>query len=214
MGNSPGDSRGTIPLWRTRTAELQHALLMLFLPGEPSLYDIPRRDAPTSLFALPVKSEGCGCPMPLVGRRRVSALIAWAARLGRRRWAIGPSAAGSADHIIHRRVDFATASGVRAEAERKEPPWRVELGVARISSTRLRLPDSSGATTATVSSDLARPVSSTRVSTETHAARSTSTKERKLTSPPSRRSFAQRSPSTVLASRNLRTKRSPKGFRP
>src|ERR1700724_3300681 len=59
-----------------------------------------------------------------------------------------------------------------------------------------------------------RPVSSTRVSTETHAARSTSTKEKKLTSPPSRRSFAKRSPSTVLASRNLRRKRSPKGFRP
>src|SRR2546422_952092 len=57
-------------------------------------------------------------------------------------------------------------------------------------------------------------VSSTRVSTETHAARSTSTKEKKLTSPPSRRSFAKRSPSTVLASRNLRRKRSPKGFRP
>jgi len=47
-------------------------------------------------------------------------------------------------------------------------------------------------------------VSSTRVSTETHAARSTSSKEKKLTSPPSRRSFAKRSPSTVLASRNLR----------
>ena len=30
---------------------------------------------------------------------------------------------------------------------------------------------------------------------------------------PSRRSFAKRSPSTVLASRNLRRKRSPKGFR-
>src|SRR5437879_7266173 len=54
-----------------------------------------------------------------------------------------------------------------------------------------------------------RPVSSTRVSTETHAARSTSTKEKKLTSPPSRRSIAKRSPSTVLASRNLRRKRSP-----
>src|SRR5438477_11150433 len=49
---------------------------------------------------------------------------------------------------------------------------------------------------------------------ETYAARSTSTKEKKLTSPPSRRSFAKRSPSTVLASRNLRRKRSPKGFRP
>src|ERR1700694_3041535 len=33
------------------------------------------------------------------------------------------------------------------------------------------------------------------------------TKEKKLTSPPSRRSFAKRSPSTVLASRNLRRKR-------
>src|SRR5271169_4875122 len=59
-----------------------------------------------------------------------------------------------------------------------------------------------------------RPVSSTRASTETYAARSTSTKEKKLTSPPSRRSFAKRSSSTVLASRNLRRKRSPKGFRP
>src|SRR5438132_8706919 len=57
-----------------------------------------------------------------------------------------------------------------------------------------------------------RPVSSTRDSTETHAARSTSTKEKKLTSPPSRRSFAKRSPSTVLAGRNLRRKRSPEGF--
>src|SRR5438046_3615679 len=42
-----------------------------------------------------------------------------------------------------------------------------------------------------------------RVSTETYAARSTSTKEKKLTSPPSRRSFAKRSPSTVLASRGV-----------
>src|SRR5216684_3074821 len=33
--------------------------------------------------------------------------------------------------------------------------------------------------------------------------------EKKLTSPPSRGSFAKRSPSTVLASRNLRRKRSP-----
>src|SRR5437667_8869435 len=41
--------------------------------------------------------------------------------------------------------------------------------------------------------------------------RSTSTREKKLTSPPSRRSFTKRRPSTVLASRNLR-KRSPKGF--
>jgi hypothetical protein len=47
-----------------------------------------------------------------------------------------------------------------------------------------------------------------------HAARSTSIKEKKFTSPPSRRSFATRSPSTVLASRNLRRERSPKGFRP
>ena len=46
---------------------------------------------------------------------------------------------------------------------------------------------------------------------ETYAARSTSTKEKKLTSPPSRRWFAERSPSTVLASRNLRRKRSPRG---
>src|SRR5206468_699119 len=48
-----------------------------------------------------------------------------------------------------------------------------------------------------------RPGSSNRVSTETYAARSTSTKEKKLTSPPSRRSFAKRSPSTALASRSL-----------
>src|SRR2546430_3982589 len=47
-----------------------------------------------------------------------------------------------------------------------------------------------------------------------YAARSTSTKEKKLTSPPSRRSFAKRSRSTVLASRNLRRKRGPKGFGP
>src|SRR5713101_1809184 len=47
-----------------------------------------------------------------------------------------------------------------------------------------------------------RPVSSTRVSTETYAARSTSTKEKRLPRPPSRRSFAKRSPPTVLASRN------------
>ena len=57
-------------------------------------------------------------------------------------------------------------------------------------------------------------VSSTRVSRETHAARSTSTKEKKLTSPPSRRSFARLSPSTVRASRSLRRRRSPKGSRP
>src|SRR6266550_8151165 len=44
---------------------------------------------------------------------------------------------------------------------------------------------------------------------EPYAARSTSTKEKKLTSPPSRRSFAKRSPSTVLASQKLRRKRSP-----
>ena len=43
-------------------------------------------------------------------------------------------------------------------------------------------------------------------------ARSTSTKEKKLTSPPSRRSFAKRSPSTVLASRNLRRRRSDPPF--
>src|SRR6266403_2080577 len=42
----------------------------------------------------------------------------------------------------------------------------------------------------------------------------TFTKEKKLTSPPSRRSFAKRWPSTVLASRNLRRRRSPKGFAP
>src|SRR5947208_342159 len=55
---------------------------------------------------------------------------------------------------------------------------------------------------------LIRPVSSTRASTETYAARSTSTKEKKLTRPPSRRWFAKRSPSTVLSGRNLRRKRS------
>src|SRR6267142_893093 len=59
-----------------------------------------------------------------------------------------------------------------------------------------------------------RPVSSTRVSTETYAARSTSTKEKTLTSLPSRRSFAKRSPSTVLASRRLRRKRSPNPWQP
>ena len=46
-----------------------------------------------------------------------------------------------------------------------------------------------------------RPVSSTQVSTETHAARSTSTKEKKWTNPPSGRSFARRSPSTVPATK-------------
>jgi hypothetical protein len=46
---------------------------------------------------------------------------------------------------------------------------------------------------------------STRVSTETFAARSTSTKEKKLTSPRSRRSSAKRSLSTGLAGRNLRS---------
>src|SRR5580765_8680135 len=45
---------------------------------------------------------------------------------------------------------------------------------------------------------------------ETRAARSTSAKEKKLTSLPSRRLFAKLSPSTVLASRNLRRKQSPK----
>ena len=53
------------------------------------------------------------------------------------------------------------------------------------------------------------PVSSTRVSRETYAARSTSMKEKKLTRPPSRRSFAKRSRSTVPAGRNLGRKRSP-----
>src|SRR2546428_13555703 len=85
-----------------------------------------------------------------------------------------------------------TASSVRAKPSRKS----ISLHVLRARLIRIR------------------PVSSTRVSTETHAARSTSTKEKKLTSPPSRRSFAKRSPSTILASRNLRRKRSPKGFRP
>ena len=51
-------------------------------------------------------------------------------------------------------------------------------------------------------------VSSIRVSTETYAAQSTSTKEKKLTSPPSRRSFAKRSPSTVPESRKLQRRRS------
>src|SRR5688500_996313 len=46
---------------------------------------------------------------------------------------------------------------------------------------------------------------------ETRAARSTSTKEKKWTRRPSRRSFARRSPSTALASRNLRRRRSPDG---
>src|SRR2546428_9107983 len=84
-----------------------------------------------------------------------------------------------------------TASSVRAKPSRKS----ISLHVLRARLIRIR------------------PDSSTRVSTETHAARSTSTKEKKLTSPPSRRSFAKRSPSTVLASRNLRRKRSPKGSR-
>ena len=55
---------------------------------------------------------------------------------------------------------------------------------------------------------LIRPVSSTRASTETYAARSTSTKEKQSTRPPSRRSFTKRSPSTVLATRNLQRRRS------
>src|SRR2546428_6874802 len=82
-----------------------------------------------------------------------------------------------------------TASSVRAKPSRKS----ISLHVLRARLIRIR------------------PDSSTLVSTETHAARSTSTKEKKLTSPPSRRSFAKQSPSTVLASRNLRRKRSPKG---
>src|SRR6185295_12175313 len=45
--------------------------------------------------------------------------------------------------------------------------------------------------------------------TETCDARSTSTKEKTLTSPRSRRSFARRSPSTGLASRNRRSKGKP-----
>src|SRR2546428_6024115 len=84
-----------------------------------------------------------------------------------------------------------TASSVRAKPSRKS----ISLHVLRARLIRIR------------------PDSSTRVSTETHAARSTSTKEKKLTSPPSRRSFAKRSPSTVPASRNLRRKRSSEGFR-
>ena len=56
-----------------------------------------------------------------------------------------------------------------------------------------------------------RPVSSTQASTETCAVRSTFTMAKKLTSPPSRRPLAKRSPSTVLANRNLRKKRSPEG---
>src|SRR2546427_3617388 len=55
---------------------------------------------------------------------------------------------------------------------------------------------------------LIRPVSSTRASTETYAARSTSTKEKQSTRPPSRRWFAKRSRSTVLATRNLQRRRS------
>jgi len=55
-----------------------------------------------------------------------------------------------------------------------------------------------------------RRVSSTRASTETCAARSTSMKEKKLTSPPSRRWFAKPPPSMAPASRNLRRKRGPR----
>ena len=44
-------------------------------------------------------------------------------------------------------------------------------------------------------------------STERYAVRSTSTKEEKLTSPPSGRSFTKRSPSTLPANRKLRRKR-------
>src|SRR6266513_1891906 len=46
---------------------------------------------------------------------------------------------------------------------------------------------------------------------EIHAARSTSTKEKRLTRQPSRRWFAKRSPSTVPASPNLRRRLSPSG---
>jgi hypothetical protein len=49
---------------------------------------------------------------------------------------------------------------------------------------------------------------------ETYAARLTSTKEKKLTSPRSKRSFAKRSPSTVLPSRNLRSKGKPAAAKP
>ena len=59
-----------------------------------------------------------------------------------------------------------------------------------------------------------RLVSSTRASTATFAARSTSTKVKKSTRPPSRRSFARRSPSTVPARLNLRRKRSPRNSAP
>ena len=52
------------------------------------------------------------------------------------------------------------------------------------------------------------------VSTGTCVARSTSTKAKKLTGSPSKRSFAKRSPSTALVSRNLRRKRSLKKFHP
>src|SRR6266850_937248 len=56
--------------------------------------------------------------------------------------------------------------------------------------------------------------SSTRASTGTQGARLTSMRGRRSTRTRSRRSSVPRSPSTVLASRNLRRKRSPKGFRP
>src|SRR2546421_1764421 len=49
---------------------------------------------------------------------------------------------------------------------------------------------------------------STRVSTATHAGRSTSTRDRRLTSRPSRRSSDRRSLSTVLGSQSLRRRRS------
>jgi hypothetical protein len=51
-------------------------------------------------------------------------------------------------------------------------------------------------------------------STETHAVRSTSTKEKQLTSPPSRHSSAKRSPLTVPASRDFRRRRSLNGLSP
>ena len=57
------------------------------------------------------------------------------------------------------------------------------------------------------------PASSTRVSMERYAARSTFTKEKQSMRLPSRRSFARRSPSTVPASLKLQRKRSPEGFR-
>ena len=84
------------------------------------------------------------------------------------------------------------------------PVWSHD-GILCTGETRVSKP-----TFAKGASPRIRPVSSTRVSTETYAARSTSTKERTSTSPPqgarSRSGRAQR-----FASRNLRRSRSPEG---